>query len=211
MSERTLGLDPADFGTTGLTLGMLLDLALSEPERVLPRLRIFGRGGGPETMASWKLRAATELLRRHGVDLDTPLTLEGTTPVTDAHEPDDDLHQLHHQYHSELNTWTARLYYTMKTSDVYAVDHPHFHMEPRLADLHDVLDDALMDRDLAVGRRTMITLTTSGGFVIALEPTQIASIRVELIDPVGQQVLPVAPGSLEHTGPVERDENGGLK
>lgn len=213
MSDRLLGLDPADFGSTGLTLKMLIGIAFNEPELVLLRLVPTGRRGGHETLASWKMRAVVEVIHRNvpEVDLNAPLTLEGTAPVTDNHEQhDDDLHQLN-EHHGELDTWTARLVYTMKTADVYVVDAAHFHLEPRLADVHDVLDDAIDERDLALGRRTLIAMTPFQGFPIGLEPTEIASIRVDLYGPDGKQVLPIAPGSLDHAGPVERDEKGQLK
>jgi hypothetical protein len=79
--DKLLGLDPADFGTTGLTLGMLVGIAMTEPERVLARAHRYGRGGGLEPVSSWKLRAVDALLRRHGVDLDTPFPAARPAPV----------------------------------------------------------------------------------------------------------------------------------
>lgn len=76
MSDRTLGLNPDDFGTTGLTLGLLVGVAFNEPERALPRERRYGRGGGQEPVASWRLRAVQEVLRRNGVDLDTAIAAD---------------------------------------------------------------------------------------------------------------------------------------
>ena len=73
MPDRLLGLNPDDFGTTGLTLGMLIGIAATEPQRVVDRSHQFGRGGGNETVLAWRTRAVQELLRRHGIDLDTPL------------------------------------------------------------------------------------------------------------------------------------------
>lgn len=71
---RTLGLSPADFGTTGLTLGMLVGIALNEPERATPRAQTYGRGGGKETMQSWRMRAVEAVLKANGVDLDSHIT-----------------------------------------------------------------------------------------------------------------------------------------
>jgi len=72
-NDRLLGLNPADFGTTGLTLGLLVGVAFNEPERVLPRERRYGRGGGQEPLCSWRLRAVREVLRLNDVDLSTSL------------------------------------------------------------------------------------------------------------------------------------------
>ncbi len=73
-TATTLGLDPADFGTTGLTLGMLIGIAHNEPQRAVPRGHVYGRGGGAETMQNWRIRAVEHVLRQHGVDLDSPIT-----------------------------------------------------------------------------------------------------------------------------------------
>lgn len=115
------------------------------------------------------------------------------------------------QHHAELDTWTVRLVYTMKTADVYVIEDAHFHTEPRLGDVHDVLEDALLERELALSRRTLVTINTYNGFPIALEPTEIASIRVDLVGPDGKSILPIQPGTLDGTGPVDRGENGQLK
>jgi hypothetical protein len=89
MPDRTLGLDPADFGTTGLTLGLLVGIAFNEPERALPRESRWGRGGGQEPMSSWRIRAVQEVLRRNGVDLDAPIAADPGA--------DDELHPLQGQ------------------------------------------------------------------------------------------------------------------
>lgn len=71
-SDLTLGLDPDDFGTTGLTLGMLIGIAHNEPARAVPRGYV--RAQGPETMHNWRIRAVEKVLRDHGVDLDALIT-----------------------------------------------------------------------------------------------------------------------------------------
>ncbi len=67
-------LDPADFGTTGLTLGHLIGIALSDPGPVLPRVKVYGRGGGWESVASWRSRAVDQVLKDNGVDINQAAT-----------------------------------------------------------------------------------------------------------------------------------------
>lgn len=74
MDDKLLGLDPADFGTTGLTLHTLIGVAYADPERVLPRGMVYGCGGGPETMQVWRLRAIYKLLEMHDVPLGRMMT-----------------------------------------------------------------------------------------------------------------------------------------
>lgn len=71
--DKLLGLNRADFGTTGLTLYHLIGAAFNEPERAVQRGRTFGRGGGLETMQAWRLRAVCAVLEAHGVDLNRPV------------------------------------------------------------------------------------------------------------------------------------------
>lgn len=62
-------LDPATFGTTGLDLSLLLGIAINDPESVLPRGRVFGRGGGWETKRAWQYQAVLQVLKDNGVDV----------------------------------------------------------------------------------------------------------------------------------------------
>jgi hypothetical protein len=84
VTDKLLGLNPADFGTTKLTLKTLIGIAYVEPERVLPRGHVYGRGGGQETMQAWRTRAVCCLLELHGVDLNQPLTTgQGDEPAAE--------------------------------------------------------------------------------------------------------------------------------
>ncbi len=76
MAERGahIVLDPATFGNTGLDLSILIGIAINDPESVLPRQRIFGRGGGFETKRAWQYNAVVQVLKDNGVDVHAPAT-----------------------------------------------------------------------------------------------------------------------------------------
>jgi hypothetical protein len=140
-------------------------------------------------MASWKLAAVTELLKRHGVDVDAPITTERPTMTTHDNEA-----EFFDQAHAQLDHWVFRVFYTMKTADVYVTEDRHVHTEPHYGDVRMVLEEVLEERDLARGRNTLLTIRSHKGFPVALAPDQIASIRVEVIGPDGEPVLPLKPG-----------------
>ena len=71
-ADLIYGLNPADFGTTGLTLGLLIGIVHNEPQLVVPRGHVHAQG--PETKQAWRIRAVQQVLRDHGVDLDTVIT-----------------------------------------------------------------------------------------------------------------------------------------
>jgi hypothetical protein len=76
-------LDPATFGATGLDLSLLLGLAINDPESVLPRGRVFGRGW--ETKRAWQYSAVIQVLKDNGVDVHAPATGPMVKPQEDAH------------------------------------------------------------------------------------------------------------------------------
>lgn len=201
MVDRLLGLKPGDFGNTGLTLGMLISVALAEPQRVIPRRHVYGRGGGPETMAAWKLAAVTELLKEHDVDVDSPLTNERPTPMT----TDRDNELLRHA-HDQLNHWRLTLVYVMKDGTMYVTEEGVFHVEPRYGDVHTQLEQAVDDRDLARGRSSLLTIRDEKGFPVALNPAEIATIRPEVLGPDGNIVQPIKAGWMAHPGEHEEGE-----
>lgn len=59
----------------GLPLYNKIGHALNEPGAVVPRGRVFGRGGGPETKLSWQLRAIMKVLADHGVNASTTFAI----------------------------------------------------------------------------------------------------------------------------------------
>lgn len=196
MGDRLLGFDPADFGNTGLTLGILISVAMNDPGRVLPRSRHHGNRDEP--LLSWRQRAVTQLLKDHGVDLDTKLTRErNDQPVTSEQEFFDKAHE-------QLDRWALRLTYMMTTADVYVVEAGHYHAEPHYGDVHEALQHAMTERSTAIGRNDLLTVRSHHGFPIALDPRQIASIRPDLTGPDGKQILPIKPGWMD----VADDEDG---
>lgn len=76
MAERGthIVLDPAAFGNTGLDLSILIGIAVNEPESVLPRQRVYGRGGGWESKRAWQFNAVVQVLKDNGVDVHAAAT-----------------------------------------------------------------------------------------------------------------------------------------
>lgn len=85
--------------------------------------------------------------------------------------------------------WRVGLVWTTKQGDTFTSDSlARFTEKPHTGDARLVLETAIDARDLARGRRSMLVVTDAKGMPSAVNPDDVATIRLEILDPNGVDV-----------------------
>ncbi len=104
----------------------------------------------------------------------------------------------------DLQTWILRETWRTDQHLVYVRELHHSHVEPRMGDVHEVAMDVAEELRDARSRNELITLNTTDGLAVTVDPQHITAVEVSLIGPDGNRIWDVQPGRVDVDGGVFR-------